>query len=649
MKKSSLIFLLCIGIFNIPFTPSHAQRMMERIDRAAVAIPMQEGNVYLGWRLLGDDPDDIEFNIYRSNGDTVWQKLNKIPITRTTDFLDSSVNLKQANHYEIRPIIKGKELKDNSVYSLQPDPAIQQYLSIPLQKPADGEINGEKYTYSANDASVGDLTGDGKYEIILKWQPSNAKNPPQTGLTGNQILDAYTMEGELLWRIDLGKNIRSGAAYTQFLVYDFDGDGKAEIICKTGDGTIDGKGNVIGDPEKDWREHDPNNKGFFGKIAKGPEYLTVFDGATGAELTTEIYVPDRYPLDGWGGIGGNAGNDSTAGRSDRFSACVAYLDGELPSAVMIRGWYGRTVAAAWDYRDGKLSQRWVFDSALPEWEGYSGMANHSVTVADFDGDGHDEICVGAMTIDHDGTGLFTTGLRHGDALHASNFDPKRPGIQVFGVHESEGRSLVYNTPGSAMFDGKTGEIIWSNNPGQDVGRGMAADIDPNYLGAEFWGAAGGTRRADTGEVIYPETPNSTNFGIWWDADPLRELLDKTTISKWDWENKKTVNLFSPEGVVSNNGTKATPCLTADLLGDWREEVIWRAEDDSELRIFTTTIPAENRMYTLMHNPQYRLAIAWQNVAYNQPPHPDFYLGAGMKKPHRPNIQIAMPKGLQREK
>ncbi len=642
-RTSTCLLIVLLSLGTAVSAP--AQRIMEKLDRALTAIPMGGDSVYIGWRLLGNDPENIAFDLYRQSGKNDPVKLNRKPLRTTTDFIDTTADPEERNTYFVMPLRKTKELEVSSTFILPANAPVRQYLSVPLQVPPSGELDGRTYTYSANDASVGDLDGDGQYEIILKWDPSNAKNPPQTGLTANQLLDAYKLDGTHLWRIDLGKNVRSGAAYTQFLVYDFDGDGKAEIICKTGDGTVDGVGKVIGDPDKDWRQLSPSNERMYGKIVDGPEYLTVFEGLTGAALTSKEYVPDRYPLDGWGGIGGNGGNDNIGSRSDRFTACVAYLDGTLPSAVMIRGWYGRTVAAAWDYRNGELTQRWVFDSALPEWEGYSGMANHSVTVADFDKDGKDEICVGAMTIDHNGKGLYTTGLRHGDALHAGDLVPGRPGPEVFGIHESEGRTIPLQTPGAAMFDGRTGEIIWANNPGVDVGRGMAADIDPRYPGTETWGAPGGTRRGDTGEVIYPETPNSVNFAAWWDADPLRELVDKNRITKWDWKNKTTKLLLEAEGASANNGTKATPCLTADLLGDWREEVVWRSADNTELRIYTTTIPAKNRMFTLMHDPQYRLAVAWQNVAYNQPPHPGFFIGAGMKKPAPPRISFPAEKRL----
>ena len=291
---------------------------------------------------------------------------------------------------------------------------------------------------------------------------------------------------------------------------------------------------------------------------------------------------------------------------------------------MVRGWYGRTVVAAWTFTNGALKHTWTFDIAAPGWEAYSGMGNHSVTVADFDGDGCDEICVGAMTVDHDGKGLFTTGLRHGDALHAGRFIPSRQGMQVFGVHENEGdNEIVKRTPAVAMFDGATGEIIWQDGLGQDAGRGVAADIDPRYDGAECWCNIGGLRRGDTGEIISNRKPDSCNFTIYWDADPLAELLDHVSISKWNWNTESTDLLLKAEGVVSNNGTKGNPCLSGDILGDWREEVIWASEDQTELRIYSTTIPAVDRRATWMNDRQYRLAIAWQNVAYNQPPHPSF--------------------------
>ena len=589
----------------------------EKLSRGLIGIPTEEG-MYFSWRMTLEDAAGLQFDLYRSSNGGAEVKLNKEPIDRTSDFLDRTVDYTVDNRWTLKATT-GEVATWTRLKGEERNP----YLSIPICKPEDGEIAGEPFTYTANDCSVGDLDGDGEYEIILKWSPSNSKRPPQRGFTGNTYLDAYKMDGTRLWRIDLGPNVRSGAATTNFLVFDFDGDGCAEICCKTGDGTVDGLGHRIGDAQVDWRTWDKKSP-TYGKIVNGPEYLTVFEGRTGKELDSKEYIPTRYPLDGWGGVGGNCGNDNTGGRSDRFTAGVAFLDGKTPSPVMVRGWYGRTVVAAWTFTNGALKHTWTFDSAAPGWEAYSGMGNHSVTVADFDGDGCDEICVGAMTVDHDGKGLFTTGLRHGDALHAGRFIPSRQGMQVFGVHENEGdNEIVKRTPAVAMFDGATGEIIWQDGLGQDAGRGVAADIDPRYDGAECWCNIGGLRRGDTGEIICNRKPDSCNFTIYWDADPLAELLDHVSISKWNWNAESTDLLLKAEGVVSNNGTKGNPCLSGDILGDWREEVIWPSEDQTELRIYSTTIPAVDRRATWMNDRQYRLAIAWQNVAYNQPPHPSF--------------------------
>ncbi|MBV4208187.1 rhamnogalacturonan lyase [Phocaeicola vulgatus] len=589
----------------------------EKLSRGLIGIPTEEG-MYFSWRMTLEDAAGLQFDLYRSSNGGAEVKLNKEPIDRTSDFLDRTVDYTVDNRWTLKATT-GEVATWTRLKGEERNP----YLSIPICKPEDGEIAGEPFTYTANDCSVGDLDGDGEYEIILKWSPSNSKRPPQRGFTGNTYLDAYKMDGTGLWRIDLGPNVRSGAATTNFLVFDFDGDGCAEICCKTGDGTVDGLGHRIGDAQVDWRTWDKKSP-TYGKIVNGPEYLTVFEGRTGKELDSKEYIPTRYPLDGWGGVGGNCGNDNTGGRSDRFTAGVAFLDGKTPSPVMVRGWYGRTVVAAWTFTNGALKHTWTFDSAAPGWETYSGMGNHSVTVADFDGDGCDEICVGAMTVDHDGKGLFTTGLRHGDALHAGRFIPSRQGMQVFGVHENEGdNEIVKRTPAVAMFDGATGEIIWQDGLGQDAGRGVAADIDPRYDGAECWCNIGGLRRGDTGEIICNRKPDSCNFTIYWDADPLAELLDHVSISKWNWNAESTDLLLKAEGVVSNNGTKGNPCLSGDILGDWREEVIWPSEDQTELRIYSTTIPAVDRRATWMNDRQYRLAIAWQNVAYNQPPHPSF--------------------------
>ena len=635
-----------------------AQYVVENLGRGVVALRTGETTVYVGWRLLGTDPAGLAFNVYRATASDPPLKLNATPIAATTDFVDGAADLSQANTYSVRPVLEGVELAASAPFVLPASAPIQQYISVPLQRPTGGSVivppghPTSSYTYNANDASVADLDGDGEYEIVLKWDPSNSRDNASAGLSGHQLLDAYRLDGTLLWRIDLGRNIRAGAHYTQFLVYDLDGDGAAEVACKTADGTVDGEGTAIGDTAKDYRsllvptdgiQVAATNDGRYGKVLAGPEYLTIFDGLTGAALATTAYLPVRDPLGGWGGVGGNGNNDSTGNRADRFLAAVAYLDGRLPSLVMARGYYGRTVLAAWDWRDGQIVSRWVFDSGIgtPPFpyataSPYSGQGNHNLSVADVDADGKDEIVYGSMVVDDNGEGLFSTGLRHGDAMHVSDLVPSRPGLEAFGVHESEGQTVSLGTPGMALYDARTGEIVWSVLPGVDVGRGMAADIDPGYPGYEFWGASS-VGLLDGGGQRIADAPTSVNHAVWWDDDLLREIEDSNWVSKWDPATSTLVRLLTATDASSNNGSKANASVTADVLGDWREEVVWRASDNASLRIYSTSIPARNRMYTLMHDPQYRLAIAWQNVAYNQPPHPSFFLGEGMAPPPSPRI------------
>jgi rhamnogalacturonan endolyase len=376
-----------------------------------------------------------------------------------------------------------------------------------------------------------------------------------------------------------------------------------------------------------------------GRMLKGPEYLTVFDGLTGAALATAPYSPSRNPetdapsFEQQTALWGNG----YANRSDRFLAGSAYLDGEHPSVVMARGYYGRSTLSAWDWRGGRLTQRWLFDSNAPNVpEGFGGQGNHQLSVADVDADGRDEIVYGSMAVDDDGKGLWTARLYHGDAMHMSDLDPERPGLEKFGVHESPGKN---GGIGAAMLDARTGEVLWSTPTDKDTGRGVAADIDPRHPGAEAWGSNEDALYTAKGKLIDGvKRPRQMNFAVWWDGDPLREILDRNQIGKWDWTAGEARPLLVAEGMTSNNGTKANPTLSADILGDWREEVIWRAEDNASLRIYVTPYPTDIRLTTLMHDPQYRLAVAWQNTAYNQPPHPGFFLGDGMKTPPRANIR-----------
>lgn len=598
----SVLAVLCLAIAN----PVSGQRKMEELSRGIIAVRKSADSVFIGWRLLGTEPSDIAFNIYRQTGETGPVKLNSNPINTVTFFEDANFDFSVDNIYSVRPVIDGIEQEDHSSFALKAGTPVRQFLNIPLRTPAG---------YTPNDISPGDLDGDGDYELVLH-QTGRSIDTPSPGISGIPIFQAYDMDGTFLWEISLGKNIREGAHYTQFMVYDLDSDGIAEFACKTADGTIDGLGKVIGDSTKDWRNLDRSAGPLYGKILDGPEYFTIFSGKTGEALATTDYIPNRYPLNGWNGHGGNGGRDSTGNRVDRMLACVAYLDGVNPSVVMCRGYYGRSVLAAWDWRNGKLTSRWVFDSRDGE-NPYSGQGNHNLTVADVDNDGRDEIIYGSMVVDDDGKGLFSTGLRHGDALHVGDLDIERPGLEVFGIHEIEDKTTGY---GVAVFDARTGEVLFKNSLNQDVGRGVAEDIHPLNPGAEMWWSGSNGLFSMKGERI-GDSPSSINFVVWWDGDLSRELLDGNHVDKYG-----TGRLFTADGCLSNNGSKSTPALSADLFGDWREEIIFRTSDNQNLRVYTTTLPSVHRIPTLMSDPQYRLSVAAQNVAYNQPPHTGFYIG-----------------------
>jgi rhamnogalacturonan endolyase len=647
MKK--LLLIAAVLLFNVVL---QAQPRMEYLTRGVHAVTMQDGVLFpafISWRLLGTEDYKTSFNLYKTvNGKTT--KLNDKPIENITSFIDTKYDSTVTTIYTVKKLepkitnVKAINTKPSKPYpktapayteeakgeSFTKPALSKNYISIPLRTPAG---------YSANDASVGDMDGDGVYEVVIHLTGA-AKDNSQAGKTDNPIFQCYKMDGSFLWEINLGRNIREGAHYTQFMVYDFDADGRAEIAMKTADGSIDGKGKVIGDSTKNF----VNERGY---ILSGPEYLTMFDGLTGAALSTIDYTPPRYdnltPTTDqlkamWG--------DGYGNRMDRFLACVAYLDGKKPSLVMCRGYYTRTVLASYDFVNKKLVKRWVFDSNDEGNKPFAGQGNHNLSVADVDADGKDEIVYGQMTVDDNGKGLYTTGIGHADALHVSDLDPGRPGLEVFSIQER------FDDAGANFRDAKTGEVIWkkasikAGGDGEGPGRALALDVDPRYPGFECWVAGAGiTGMFDNkGNKIAERTP-ACNMGIYWDGDELSEVLNGVNISKWIYDSSKSKILFDARnyGCNSNNGTKANPCLSADLFGDWREEIICRTNDSKELRIYSTNIPTKLKLYTLMHNPQYRLSIAWQNVAYNQPPHLSYFLGNGMQIPPMPNILVVKPK------
>lgn len=569
---------------------------MEDLNRGLVSVRSGSANL-VSWRLLGTESYSTGFNVYRGG-----TKVNSSPITNSTNYLDSGAAADAS--YTVRAVVNGVE-QAASPASLRFTGG--NYLDVPISAPASG--------YSANDASVGDLDGDGQYEIVLKWDPDNAKDNSQAGVTGNVYVDAYRLNGTRMWRIDLGRNIRAGAHYTQFQVYDYDGDGRAEVAMKTADATRDGVGTVIGNAGADHRNGD-------GYVLSGPEYLTVFNGLNGAAMSTVGYEPARGTVSSWG--------DNYGNRVDRFLAGTAYLDGARPSLIMSRGYYTRTVIVAWDFRNGSLTRRWTFDSNSAGSQ-YAGQGNHQLSIGDVDADGRDEIIFGAMTINDNGTPLWNTGRGHGDALHVGDLVPNRAGLEVFKVSESTSQ------PGSWLADARTGQILWSTASGADNGRGVAGDIWAGSPGAEAWSASDTTLRNTANGASLGREPSSINFLVWWDGDPVRELLDGTRIDKYGTGGD--TRLLTGSNVASNNGTKSTPALSADLFGDWREEVVWRTSDNTALRIYATTNTTDRRIHTLMHDPMYRVAVAWQNTAYNQPPHPSFFIGDNMPTPPSPNIYL----------
>ncbi len=635
MKRLLSLFLY-IGLFVVnAFSQArydYANIQMERLDRGVVAVRTSPDSVMVSWRYLASDRLDTYFEVYR-NG----KKIANVMRDHGTYFMDYNPSPKRAK-YKVKAKAPVWPIKEGEGEWVFPANAPVGYIDIPLQRPMGyKDVDGREVRYTASDASVADLDGDGQYEIILKWEPSNSKDNSQSGITNNTFIDAYKLDGKRLWRIDMGRNIRSGAHYTQFMVYDFDGDGCAEMICKTGDGTVDGTGKVIGDPtanhvrqldENDYQANGNPNEQFRGPgwpnmprrtarggfIFKGPEYLTVFEGTTGKAIHTVDYVPERGNLQDWG--------DNYANRSERYLACVAYLDGIHASAVMCRGYYTRTVLAAWDFDGKELRQRWVFDSNK-EGRMYAGQGNHNLRVADVDGDGRDEITYGSMAIDDNGKGLYSTGFGHGDAMHLTSFFPLDDKLQVWDCHENK-------RDGSDFRDAATGKVIFQLPDNTDVGRCMAADVDPTNPGLEMWSSRSGGIRNIKGEVVDSLQRLPVNMAVWWDGDLLREMLDHETVSKYISEERRCQPIMTMQDCSFNNGTKSNPCLQGDILGDWREEVIVRTRDNEHLRIYVSPIPTPYRFHTFLQDPVYRHSITTQNVAYNQPTQVGFYFGAELK-------------------
>ena len=662
MLKNLTAFLtaavMVTSVASIPVLTSYAdtnstteKRVMEKLDRGTVAVKTN-GGVYLSWRLLGTESlTNQAFDIYRDS-----EKIYTTGEHDATCYTDSKGTAD--NKYTVVP--KGEAIDKTETVDVWTTNTTYKgrsvaYKDIAFKVPDGGKTpTDEEYTYTANDMSVGDLDGDGEYEYIVKWDPSNSKDNSVKGYTGNVYLDAYELDGTLLWRIDLGVNIRAGAHYTQYMVYDFDGDGKSEVILKTAPGSKDGEGNYVskagknitkGDDKKDYR----NSSGLLMGKDGGPEYLTVFNGETGAAMQTVDFDPPRSILTSseWG--------DSYANRSERYLAAVAYLDGVHPSVVMTRGYYTYVYAAAYTWDGTDLKEQWLSTNTPTEANGGTGctvkyadgtsknntnktlyaQGAHSVSVADVDNDGYDEIIFGSAVLDHDGTVLTYDGRGHGDAEHVSDFD--NDGKQeIFMAHEA-GKHNDKIIPYAVDIKRYNGDIMLQAAQG-DIGRGIMDNVDDKYALSSgnlslFWSVAADGIYNQAGEKVgnIPNTngSNMENFAVYWDGDLGRELLDGNKLVKYSiksgteriYYNSKNSTL--PGSI--NNSTKSNACLTADLFGDWREEIVLRYGDG--VRIYFSTIPTNYRLTTLMHDSQYHCAIAWQNVGYNQSPHTSYYIGS----------------------
>ena len=573
----------------------NGKAIMEYLDRGIYAVKSGNG-MFVSWRYNANDSDNAEFRLYRDDTLIYTSKPGEPTCYQDNDG-------KATSKYRV-DCLDGEKITSSESCKFTSG---SNYFDIALNSPGS--------QYSPNDCSVGDVDGDGQYEIFLKWDPSNSQDNSKKGVTDNVYIDCYTLTGKQLWRIDLGRNIRAGQHYTQMCVADFDCDGKAELITKTADGTKDGTGAVIGDGSKSYANSD-------GYILEGAEYLTLFDGATGKNLDTIDFPVPRGKVSDWG--------DNYGNRVDRMNGAIAYLDGVHPSAVYGRGYYTRLTLSAIDVQNKKLVKRWVYDTGNDKNAAGWGCGNHNVMVSDVDNDGKQEICMGASMIDDNGKLLWSTGQLHGDAMHLGDLIPDREGQELWICHED----APY---GESCVDAKTGEIIFHVEGAKDTGRCAADNIWAGNKGAEFWGAADGNMYDTTGKSIGAIRP-AQNFFIYWDGDLEREILDGNKISKMTASDKVST-IFTADDCSGNNSTKNVPCITADLFGDWREELILRNNDNKSIRIWCTTDTTEVRLTTLMHDMQYRMQNGCQQSCYNQPPHTSYYLGSDVALPERPQILL----------
>ena len=646
------------GTSAVLYSHDASDRPMESLNRGLVVQALNGGN-YLSWRLMVDEDEvygtsesNVPFNIYK-NGQFLATE------TYSTNYIDP--NGTSSDTYQVAPIVNGVEGEKSD--SVAPFASGSNYFDIPVDKPKstltttttittdeDGNELPENqwYTekkvneYTIGDTSCGDLDGDGEYELVVKWDCAPRDNS-QAGLTGNVYLDAYKLNGKKLWRIDLGKNIRAGAHYTQFLVYDFDMDGKAEVACKTAPGSIDGVGKYVSETSSvdEIRNANDNTVSYVnqnGYILDGNEYFTAFDGETGKTIDTIYYPIPRLDYESWGDTNGN--------RCDRYVASVAWLDGQRPYAVYWRGYYmgrngrQRHGTCGISLENGVLNPKYKFDTYsedtdayTPGNEKYVGEGNHNMTVADVDDDGNDEFISATLCYEvNDEDKLMPKwygGRQHGDALHIGNYDPTNNNFEYFSVHE-------HGDFGMTLMDAKTGEEAFHVSDSNDTGRGLMANIG---MGGYYQMSSNAGTYVAYGNNVFKKVNASMgqNFRIFWDGDLYDEELDGLTITSWNGAGRSTI--FKADGCTSINSTKANPALQADIFGDWREEVIYPLTTNDALRVYTTNIPSEYKIKSLMFDSVYRSGVASEQSAYNQPPHVSMYMSEAVMRGNVTNISI----------
>ncbi len=560
------------------------ERVEEKIGRGLACIPRENGSMYLSWRLLKEDPENVAFNIYRATSDGQSLKLNEKPIIRTTDFVDNTFNPNIKNSYFIRSVTGTREYESSEEVVIIGNTPVKPYTSIKLEN--------DSTTFQR--IGIGDLNGDGKYDYVIKT-PDTSLDPWHwyPGKTTYK-LEAYLSDGTFLWRKDLGWNIEAGIWYSPYVVYDFNGDGRAEIAVKTAP------------MDNDYRETKPDPTGTYeaGRVISGPEYLSILDGMTGEELART----DWLSRDGLG----------MYHHVSRNQLGIAYPDGKTPCLIMARGTYSLNKLAAFQFQNNKLEELWRWDSTDEPGGLYFGQGSHCMHGVDLNGDGKDAILFGSAAIDSNGQGLWSTGLGHSDNVWVGDIDPTRPGLEIYyGIEGSRAKGSLEN--GISLWDAQTGELIWGlDKTTQHIhGTGLCANIDPRHKGMECYSGEKSLPavwlHTAKGELIADE--KNINLGtspraVYWDAGPERELLIGKRLFRY------------PDETIAEN-IEGSQVAWVDLLGDWREEIITSVP--GEIRIYHTSIPAKDRRITLVQDPLYRNGMAHFSTGYIMPPQTGYFI------------------------